>query len=432
VRGAWRQAARLAEATPAARDRSVDLLRALSILVVVFGHWLMYAPFVAADGPHYGHMLDRAPWTQWLTWGLQVMPVFFMVGGYANSTSWESARRDGRDYRAWLAARLRRLLVPVLPLLVFWGVAARVADLTGVPREMTRLGSISALVPTWFLSIYVVVVMLAPFGAAAWRRWGIASFWLPALCAAVVDVVDLRIGLGLWAFVDYLFVWGAVHQLGCAWRAGVPRAAAWRWFLGGLVALVALTGFGPWPHSLVGVPGAELTNNTPPRLPLLALAALQFGGVVLLRPALGAWMARPRAWTGAVLVNGLIMTVFLWHSTAMLAASGLAMLAGGVGLSTAPESFLWWLLRAPWLAAYLLLLLPLVAVFARFERTPAGAAPPTWRMIAGSLVASGGIGVLAYGGVTGEGNSELLLLGATLAGLLLAIAPGRALRVADR
>ena len=422
-RDLWQQAGRLAGQTPESRDRTVDLLRALSILVVVFGHWLMFAPWMDADGPHYGHMLEHAPWTRWLTWGLQVMPVFFMVGGYANGTSWEAARRDGRGYREWLAARLRRLLVPVIPLLMFWGVAVRIAAAAGVPDAMIRVGTISALVPTWFLSIYVVVVMLAPLAVAAWRRYGMASFWVPTGCAVVVDVADLRLGLGTAAFVNYLFVWGAVHQLGCAWRAGVTRRAAAGWLLGGLAALILMTSFGPWPHSLVGVPGAELSNNTPPRLPLLALAAMQFGLVVLLRPMLSRWMARPRAWTGAVLVNGLIMTVFLWHSTAMLAVAGLAMLGGGTGLGAQPESFLWWVLRVPWLTAYLLVLLPLVALFARFERLPHGTPPAPWRMVAGSLLASAGIGVLAYEGLTGVGSSEALLLVGTLAGLLLAVLP---------
>jgi hypothetical protein len=28
-----------------------------------------------------GDMLEFAPWTQWLTWSFQVMPLFLIVGG---------------------------------------------------------------------------------------------------------------------------------------------------------------------------------------------------------------------------------------------------------------------------------------------------------------------------------------------------------------
>ena len=45
------------------------------------------------------------------------MPVFFFVGGFANGTAWDAARRNRLTYGVWLDSRLRRLLGPVLPLL---------------------------------------------------------------------------------------------------------------------------------------------------------------------------------------------------------------------------------------------------------------------------------------------------------------------------
>ncbi|REK20305.1 MAG: acyltransferase, partial [Actinobacteria bacterium] len=78
-------ARKIAEATPATRNRYVDLLRALSILVVVYGHWLMAAPEVIGGEIRIGHALTDIPWTRGLTWVLQVMPVFFFVGGFSNA-----------------------------------------------------------------------------------------------------------------------------------------------------------------------------------------------------------------------------------------------------------------------------------------------------------------------------------------------------------
>ena len=60
------------------------------------------------------------PWTRWLTWLFQVMPVFFLVGGYVNALGWQSARRRHENYTAWLARRLQRLVLPVLPVLAAW------------------------------------------------------------------------------------------------------------------------------------------------------------------------------------------------------------------------------------------------------------------------------------------------------------------------
>jgi len=64
----WTQAAALAAKTPESRNRYVDFLRAMSICAVVFGHWLMAAPYVDADGVHISSMLEHQQWTRWMTW----------------------------------------------------------------------------------------------------------------------------------------------------------------------------------------------------------------------------------------------------------------------------------------------------------------------------------------------------------------------------
>lgn len=405
--GLWSRAAALATQTPPSRNRAADFLRAASISVVVFGHWLMAAIWVDADGAHASHMLAAAPWTQWLTWGFQVMPIFFFVGGYANGISWEAARRDGVGYRAWLHGRCERLCRPVLPLLIFWAAAAAVSHAAGVPEEMVRVASSTALVPTWFLAVYFLAVMLVPVAAAAWRRWGIASVWAPAAAAAALDALWFGAQVRAPGWANYFFVWIAVHQLGFAWRDGLAasRAAATSWCVAGLLALVALTEFGPWPRSLVGVPGEEISNTTPPHLPLLALAAFQFGAVRLAEPALRRWLDRPAPWTFAVLMNGSIMTLFLWHSGAMMLCFGGAILLGGVGLAAAPASASWWLLRLPWMSAFLAATTAFLLLFARFERgaRKPRSAPAVPRMILGLLAAGAGLSQLALHGIGGDG-----------------------------
>ncbi len=76
-RSAWSQARRLADQTPPTRNRCVDLLRAVSIMAVVLGHWIMAAPFYDQGQPWMWHLLAVVSWSQWLTWIFQVMPVFF-------------------------------------------------------------------------------------------------------------------------------------------------------------------------------------------------------------------------------------------------------------------------------------------------------------------------------------------------------------------
>ncbi|MEE8167231.1 MAG: acyltransferase family protein, partial [Myxococcota bacterium] len=132
--GMWARASRLAEQTPDARNRYVDLLRALSIMAVVLGHWILAAPHLAGAEPQLAHLLDVLPWSRWLTWGFQVMPVFFFVGGYSNGSSWDGARRKQQPYHVWLESRLRRLLGPVVPLIALWVGLGAIGFLLGVPE----------------------------------------------------------------------------------------------------------------------------------------------------------------------------------------------------------------------------------------------------------------------------------------------------------
>ena len=111
-RSPWQQALYLAEQTPESRNRYVDFLRAFSIIIVMCGHWLVVAFYIKDGKILLPDILSISPWTQWLTWIVQIMPIFFIVGGFANATSWSSAQRKGTSYSIWLSARLRRLISP--------------------------------------------------------------------------------------------------------------------------------------------------------------------------------------------------------------------------------------------------------------------------------------------------------------------------------
>ncbi len=406
---AWSRALALAEQTPPSRNRYVDFLRALSISAVILGHWIIAAPWIRNGELQLDHMLAAQPWTQWLTLLFQVMPVFFLVGGYSNAASWDAAQRTGTPYGTWVAGRARRLIGPVIPLILTWAAMAFVFRRFGVSYEMIRNASILALVPMWFLAVYLLVVLLVPVTRAAWRRFGVLSLWVLVALAVVVDVLRFHDGhrpaLG---WVNYLFVWAAVHQLGYLWRDGRLAGArdALPWLAGGVLAWVLLVRFGPYPASMVGVPGEPVSNTTPPSLLLLAFAAAQVGLVLALERPMRRWLDGTRAWAATVLVNGTIMTVYLWHLTVLALLVGLASLAGGFGLHLVPGSGQWWLARLPWLAtltAGLGLIIPVVGRFERSAPLPPDFRPSTLRVLAGAALVSAGIAFLALDGIAAAG-----------------------------
>jgi hypothetical protein len=425
--GMWEQARALATRTPESHNRYVDFLRALSICAVVFGHWLMAAPFIDQGSIAISSMLEHREWTRWLTWVFQVMPVFFLVGGYSNSISWQSARRKGKTYAEWLQLRLQRLAGPVLPLIVMWMILAGGAQWLGMRPEMAKIASQMALIPIWFLAVYIMVVILVPLTYSAWTRFGFTSFAVLLVAAVVDDVLffaaDLR-GLG---WLNYAFVWLAVHQLGYAWRDGFLAGArqGLTWVFAGGAVLIGLIMLAPYPVSMVSVPGEEISNTLPPKISMLALGIVQCGLLLSIERPMRRWLSGITPWTAVVLINSMIMTVFLWHLTASTLAIGLALWMGGVGLHVLPGTDVWWLMRPAWIAVYILVLLPFALGFGRFERS-AAAQPeyPTWRLVSGGVLMCAGLGLLALDGVTGDGwfglqTWVLLLLfaGAIIAGV---------------
>lgn len=353
--------------TPADRDRVVDLLRVASILVVVAGHWLL-AVVTVHDGRIVGdNLLAIVPATQWLTWGLQVMPVFFFVGGRVNGAGWAAAQARGSSGAAWIQRRADRLLRPVLVLVAVWTVVIVLLAVLGVGPDLLRLGSQIVLTPVWFLAVYLGVVALVPLTHAAHRRWPLGTLVAFVVVAIAVDTAR-RAGVPLVGWVNYLAVWGGVHQLGYHWgdrRLATPRAglAVAAVCLGGLLVVTEVLGY---PRSMVGVPGALETNNTPPTVALLLLAGLQVGGVVAAQAPLARWLARPAVWTSVTLLGRRALTIFLWHQTALVAVVGATFPTGLWPVTTRVDAT-WWATRPLWYLMLGLVLTALVAVFGRAE-----------------------------------------------------------------
>lgn len=396
----------LAEATPVTRDRYVDLLRVASLAAVVLGHWLMAA--VTPDG--VGNLLAVVPALQPLTWLLQVMPVFFFVGGFAHALSYRSLLRKRPEgstdsvYAAFLRARLQRLLRPTMVFVLVWGAAALLIQLLGGGGGLTGVTLRLVTQPLWFIGIYLAMVAFTPPLLRLHERYGWGAFAGLAGAAAAVDVLRFAAGVPYVEFLNFAFVWLAVHQLGflrADGRLGVgPALSALRRPAllagGGLVAAVALVAFGPYPLSMVGMPGEKVSNMAPPTLALLCHGLWLVGAVELLRAPAARLLARPRAWRTVVAANGVAMTAFLWHLTAMLGVYG-AMLALDVPLPE-PATAAWWAQTPLRLAFAAALTAVLVAAFRTFERPAAPATPPA----------------TATATAPGTGSAPLAALGATL------------------
>ena len=388
-----------AERTPADRDRLVDALRVFAMLVVVVGHWLMAVIWLPPDGDVVIlNALDDHPALQLLTWVFQVMPLFFLAGGFSNG---RSLAADAGDAGAWLGRRARRLLAPVTLLVAFWAVVAPVARVWLEPG-LVRSAALGALVPLWFISVYLGIVLLAPLTHRAWVRWGWRTVVVGIAGAVVVDVIRFTADAEWIGWANFAFVWATVHQAGYGmgdWR----RPSVGRWLAPlGLGALVLVVTVGPYPLSMIGLDTLALTNTTPPTIALLALATMQAGLVGLLAPALERRLRDTKTWSWVLLGGGVAMTWFAWHLTVMILVAGLDLAVGGVLLPIDPFTTTWWLTRPVWIFVLVAITLPVVVGLAGLEaRSRAGEANrPAWLAAVGIVGAVASVAALVLSGVT--------------------------------
>jgi len=382
------------------RDPFIDLLRVTCMVMVVLGHWATTTVVWEPDRVLSVNALAAVPGTRIATWLLQVMPLVFFAGGFANSVS----RRRHDSYLSYLDGRLGRLLLPTGVFLAVWlalGIAAEALDPASAGKA--RAAEVAAL-PLWFLGIYLVAVALAPAMEGLHRRFGLWAAGGLAVAVGVVDLVSLGFGFDGVGGANYAFQWLFAHQLGFAYADGTlqrwGRKGAAALAAGGLAALVLLTTVGGYPVSLVGVPGEARSNAQPPSLALVALTVWLVGLALLLRPAAERAMDRPRFRRLVGRMHAVLLTAFLWHVTAITLGAGVARALG------APEpaigSGLWWALRPAWLVWLLPFFAALVWALGRFEAHPGG------RPIAdhSAAVAAAGFGVFAVAvGILGFGET---------------------------
>jgi peptidoglycan/LPS O-acetylase OafA/YrhL len=353
------------------RDRYVDFLRAWAIVLVVAGHWLITALVHAPGGGITApELLAVVPWTQWLTLGFQIMPLFFLAGGYAAGGSWARTRAAGGTAAGWVARRALRLLLPtgVYSALVrfAFGVCSAVAV---DPGTLPLVGWAMAM-QFWFLPVYLLVSALTPPLYAAHRRWGPAVPVVLGVVAVVADVLVVAASTPYVGLLNYVLVWGVAYQLGFCWRDGLltgRRAVAPAMAVCGGLAFAALVGLGPFPVSLIRVTGQNPRNTDPPSAAMLAWAVAQVGLCLLAAPITRRLLARERVWRVVRPVGGASMALYLWRMRPVLVVAAAFDLTG-----FAPEPALgsaaWWALRVPWLLVLGVVLAGVVVVLRPLER----------------------------------------------------------------
>src|SRR6478736_3313200 len=89
------------------------------------------------------------PWTQWLTWIFQTVPLLFLVAGYAGAASW--TRHSGSSFGDWMVKRLRAVLGPTTAYVLVVLVLVAVAVLAHVDASAVAMSGWAVAMHLWFI-----------------------------------------------------------------------------------------------------------------------------------------------------------------------------------------------------------------------------------------------------------------------------------------
>jgi len=355
------------------RDLTLDLARVFCVLLVVVIHLLFIGVGRdAAGGLVISRPLEEEPWFPWATWAGQIMPLFFVVGGFASITAWRSNVRRGGTAADYVKTRVLRLAQPTLPLFLFYVVVIGGATALAIAPELVKTVVVGAGSPLWFIAAYTLCQALVPVMVRLHTRAPWATLGVLLAGAIVVDAARFATGITQLGYLNMLFVWVLVQQLGFWYADGWFARRRW-WQLAALVVAcyagtAALTLAGPYHVNLL-----DMLN--PPTLPLVLLGLAQACLLRLLRPALAKLMSTHAARAVVFLVGSRLMTIYLWHLPVIIVLAGVALLIPGA--SPEPASPAWWWSRILVYVIVLGVLFALSLLVGRWEQPiEAGPTPP--------------------------------------------------------
>ncbi len=368
---------------PAGRDLTLDLTRVACVVLVVFVHILFTGVGRSSDGSLLiERTVEGEPWFNAASWVADIMPLFFVVGGFAARAGWASAERRGETADGFVRLRLARLARPALAVFVFFTAVLGAAAMLDIDPVLVDTVAIGVGSPLWFLAAYLLAQALAPRMIDLHGRfgWGVPVALLAGALATDalrflvagelldlphVDPQGFVIGQELFGLPNVLFVWLFAQQIGFFLFDGWFASRSARQLIGligaGYLAIWGLVSLGGYSWNM-------LANQWPPTVPLALLAVVQAATLTLLKRPLTALMRTRAAQAAVLLIGSRLMTVYLWHLPVIMILVGIE-LALPLPMP-APGGAAWWWTRAPLLVLVLAAVWVLSLWLVRFERTP--------------------------------------------------------------
>ncbi len=340
-------------AGPASRSRDqhdlvMDTIRVASLAVVVAYHWLGLLPVLRAGVYSDRPITVVVPGLWPLTWLIDVLPLFLFVGGFVNARSYDASRARKESDWQWLGHRYRRLLLPTLVFIVACTavmlLAGGLAGAVGSPLWLLSVRNTAPFGQLWFVGAYLIQISLVPLTLRAHRRFGLRALVAIVAGVALADLAAWGLNSTAPLLINVALVWMVPHQLGYFYAdERLQPLRSWTWVAVALIAVVSLvmvTSLPYYSRDLID-PQKKVLTFQAFTFPLVLQAMWIIAVAMLLRPALGRVLKKSaHARSGVARTNRSIMTLFLWHTAALLLA--VVALSGVSGILSPTPTVSWW------------------------------------------------------------------------------------------
>ena len=207
--------------TSISRERFIDFTKIIGILFLIINSFTLLKLEDSGGELFVKNLSASSQSLMVVTWFTTGMSLFFFSMGFNNLIAWYS--NVGRDGSQWnyLVDRINTLLGPVIVWIFSSTVVLNILSRSdNFPNYLTTsedgiMPSIEFILwPLWLVSIYLVMVLFAPFTIYLHKKYPYATVLSLITITILIDNINFSLSLSYIKLFNYLFFWIVIHQIG--------------------------------------------------------------------------------------------------------------------------------------------------------------------------------------------------------------------------
>ena len=207
--------------TSISRERFIDFTKIIGLLFLIINSFSFLRLQDSGGELFVENLSVNSQNLMVVTWFTAGMSLFFFSMGFNNLIAWYS--NVGRDGSQWnyLVDRINTLLGPVIVWIFSSTIILNLLSRSeNFPNYLTTsedgiMQSIEFILwPLWLVSIYLVMVLFAPFTIYLHKKYPYATVLSLITLTILIDNIDFSLNLSYLKLFNYLFFWIVVHQIG--------------------------------------------------------------------------------------------------------------------------------------------------------------------------------------------------------------------------